>query len=113
MCKNKKLSNSGNLWQHISHIVHVTATNSRLTLALDTLDSMQCDHASELAVEIQAKERLRDTLTRYLDIVKVAEIFARCCLSWLRKVGFQRSHRSQISECPFFAVIFCSWIMQE
>jgi hypothetical protein len=95
------MDNSGNLWQHISHIVHATATNSRLTLALDTLDSMQCDHASELAVEIQAKERLRDTLTRYLDIVKVAEIFARCCLSWLRKVGFQRSHRSQISERPF------------
>ncbi|KAJ6495502.1 hypothetical protein DFH09DRAFT_1103803 [Mycena vulgaris] len=37
-------------------------------------DSVQCDHASELAAEIQAKERLRDTLTRYLDIVKVAEI---------------------------------------
>jgi hypothetical protein len=57
-----------------AHIAHATATNSRLTLALDTLDSVQCDHAFELAAEIQAKERLRDTLTRYLDIVKVAEI---------------------------------------
>ncbi|KAK7061827.1 hypothetical protein R3P38DRAFT_2831780 [Favolaschia claudopus] len=50
------------------------AAKSRLELALNTLDSVQAQHASELAAEIKAKERLRDALTRYSDVAKIAEL---------------------------------------
>jgi hypothetical protein len=50
------------------------ATNSRLVLALDTLDFVQARHESELAAQVAAKERLRDNLTQYLDTVRAAEI---------------------------------------
>ncbi|KAF7352686.1 hypothetical protein MVEN_01234500 [Mycena venus] len=57
-----------------AQVTHSVATNSRLAVALDTLDYLQTQHAAELAAEVKAKERLRDTLTRYVDTVKVAEI---------------------------------------
>ncbi|KAJ6610625.1 hypothetical protein B0H10DRAFT_1811311, partial [Mycena sp. CBHHK59/15] len=57
-----------------AHIAHAVRINSRLAWALDSLDSVQGAHASELSAEIKAKEKLRDTLNRYRDIVQVAEI---------------------------------------
>ncbi|KAJ6485204.1 hypothetical protein DFH09DRAFT_391604 [Mycena vulgaris] len=55
-------------------MAYTIGTKSRLALALDTLDSVQAFHASDLEAEVKAKERLRDKVSRYLDIAKVAEI---------------------------------------
>ncbi|KAJ7719691.1 hypothetical protein DFH07DRAFT_859121 [Mycena maculata] len=57
-----------------AHRAQAVGANSRLAMALDTIDAVQALHASELSAEIRDKERLHDTLMRYLDIVKVAEI---------------------------------------
>lgn len=42
-------------------------------MAWDALDSMRIEHASELAEEAKANERLRDTLSRYMKTVEAAE----------------------------------------
>ncbi|KAJ6534820.1 hypothetical protein B0H19DRAFT_1383207 [Mycena capillaripes] len=57
-----------------AHNAHAVATNSRLSLALDTLDSAQNDYACELAAEAEAKERLRKKLARCLTIIEAAEV---------------------------------------
>ncbi|KAJ7649529.1 hypothetical protein DFH06DRAFT_554904 [Mycena polygramma] len=62
---------------HISlhaHIAHSVATNSRLAMALDTLDSVQSRNELELAVYAEDTERLQKTLARYRKVVKLAEI---------------------------------------
>ncbi|KAJ7483878.1 hypothetical protein B0H11DRAFT_1201820 [Mycena galericulata] len=56
-----------------AHISHAVGANTRLASTLDTLDSLQARHASELSAEVEAKERLQCTLTKYLDVVRVAE----------------------------------------
>ncbi|KAJ7276512.1 hypothetical protein B0H12DRAFT_1227631 [Mycena haematopus] len=47
--------------------------SSRLASAVETLDTSKIQHASELAVEVEAKERLRTALARYVDVAKKAE----------------------------------------
>ncbi|KAJ7149403.1 hypothetical protein C8R43DRAFT_502525 [Mycena crocata] len=57
-----------------AHVARALSTSSRLKLAWDALDELQAKHTLELSKEVSDKERLRTTLSRYLDVVRDAEI---------------------------------------
>ncbi|KAF8195768.1 hypothetical protein K438DRAFT_2017033 [Mycena galopus ATCC 62051] len=57
----------------------LAAQSSRLDLALEALDSLKIQHGEELATEVQANERLRGTLSRYLNRIKAAENSSDSC----------------------------------